>query len=114
LNKQYNGWCSLGDLAHSHRDKDLEKRWREDIVLPIDASIPFPPPSGSVCRPSASSMIASRASPAKPNQTISKRGQTVHDMLHIEQIIMGAVVLMPNFHKLQHFMQCTRKHMKTN
>lgn len=82
------------------------------MVLPIDASIPFPPPSGSVCRPSASSMIASKASPAEPNQSISKKGQTVHDMLHIEQIIMGAVVFMPNIHKVQHFMQCTRKHMK--
>ena len=35
-------------------------------------------------------------------------------MLHIEQIIMGALVLGPNIHKLQHFMQCTRKHIKTN
>jgi len=89
-NRHYTGWCLLGDLDHSHRDKDLEKRWREDMVLPIDASIPFPPPSGSVCRPSASSMIASKASPAKPKRSISKRDQSVHHCLceiHIQIMI---------------------------
>ncbi len=60
------------------------------MVLPIDASSPLPPPSGSVCRPSASSMIASKASPAKPKRSISKRYQSVHHMLHIEQNHQGS------------------------
>lgn len=48
-----------------YREIDLEKRCKDEMVLPIEANIPLPPPpSGSCCNPKASSMMASNASPA--------------------------------------------------
>lgn len=57
-------------------------------MLPIDANIPFPPPSGLACRPSASSIIASKASPAKHTYTCQDFSVQIERHKHLEQYLV--------------------------